>query len=265
MTLPLTIDDYLDRLLDALRLDGKTSRRALAEAEDHLRASAEAKMAAGMGHAEAEHAAIADFGHPEQVAGRFNRELLPGGSFAPVVQLTLTGVLVTGVIFIAVGISGALAAVFGGLFGQDFVAQPLQPSEMTAERCADFLRLVPDAADCQSAGITHHFQEIVGYRLTTGVLGVLMVISYFLLRRYWPLARSRSALPRGLNETMGAAAFAVGAVLLFVMGLTGGMFAERDGLGEALSAEIVAIAFLAGYTALLVRRLALRDRPFGAK
>jgi hypothetical protein len=265
MTLPFTIDDYLDRLLDALRLDGKTSRRVLTEVEDHLRAATEAKMAAGMSQREAEHSAIAAFGYPETVADRFNRDLLPGGALAPIIQLGLSGMLVSGVIFIAIGISGALAAAFGGLFGQDFVAQPLQPSEMTAERCADFLRLVPDATNCESAGITHHFQEIVGYRLSAGVIGVIAVTGYFLLRRYWPFARARSVLPRGVGETMGVAAFAVSTLLLIVFGVTGGTFSSRDGLGEALSAEIVAAAFLIGYSALLVRKLALREMPLRDK
>ena len=265
MTLPQNIDDYLDRMLDALRLDGKASRRALVETEDHLRTATEAKMGSGMSQSDAERTAIAEFGYPEQVADRFNRELLPGGAFAPVVQLGMAGALVTAVIFIAIGVSGALALAFGGLFGTDFVAQPLAASEMTAERCADFMRLVPNAADCESAGLQHHFDEIVGYRLSTGVLGILAVIGYFLLRRYWPLARSRSILPRGITESVGAAAFTVGIVLLFFIGLTDGQLSERDGLGEILSAEIVAAVFLLGYVTLLIRRLALRDKPFRAK
>ena len=35
--------------------------------------------------------------------------------------------------------------------------------------------------------------------------------------------------------------------------------------GTELSAEIVAVVFLFGYSALLVRRLALRDKPFRAQ
>lgn len=264
MTLPQNIEDYLDKMLDALRLDGKTSRRALAEAEDHLRASTEAKLASGMSQSKAEHAAIAAFGYPENIADEFNRSLLPGGSLAPALQLALTGLLVSGAILVAVGLSGALALAFGGLWGHDFVSQPLQASEITTERCAELFELVPGAADCQSAGITHHFDELVGFRLSAGILGVFAIAAYFFIRRRWPVTRSNRLLPVGTAEAMGVAAFAVGVGLLFFFGLTGREFADRDGIGELLSAEIVAGVFLIGYLALLVRKLSLRNKPFRA-
>ncbi len=64
------IDRYLDELFDRMSGTGAAGRRALAEAEDHLRAAAADAMAAGLPADRAERDAVARFGRAAMVARR---------------------------------------------------------------------------------------------------------------------------------------------------------------------------------------------------
>jgi len=81
------IERYLDELFDRLAGQGAAGRRALAEAEDHLRAAAAGAVASGLPADQAEHDAVTRFGSPAMVArrmrsahgaGRLNRALSAG-------------------------------------------------------------------------------------------------------------------------------------------------------------------------------------------
>jgi hypothetical protein len=72
------IERYLDELFDRLAGTGAAGRRALAEAEDHLRASAAAGMVRGLPADRAELDAAARFGSPAVVAAAM-RSALGGG------------------------------------------------------------------------------------------------------------------------------------------------------------------------------------------
>ena len=67
------VDRYLDDLFDALAGTGGAGRRALAEAEDHLRAATADRVAHGMPNEEAERDAVARFGAPAQIARQLRR------------------------------------------------------------------------------------------------------------------------------------------------------------------------------------------------
>jgi hypothetical protein len=73
------IERYLDELFDQLAGTGAAGRRALMEAEYHLRAVAADAMASGLPEDQAEHEAVSRFGPPALVArtlrsaGRLNR------------------------------------------------------------------------------------------------------------------------------------------------------------------------------------------------
>ena len=76
------IDWYLDEMFGQLAGTGAAGRRALMEAEYHLRAAAADAMAQGLPEDRAEHEAVSRFGPPALVArklrsaqgtGRFNR------------------------------------------------------------------------------------------------------------------------------------------------------------------------------------------------
>jgi hypothetical protein len=62
------IERYLDELFDRLAGQGAAGRRALIEAEDHLRAAAADAVARGLPADPAEHDAVARFGSPAMVA-----------------------------------------------------------------------------------------------------------------------------------------------------------------------------------------------------
>lgn len=72
------IERYLDELFDRLAGTGGAGRRALAEAEDHLRAAAAAGMARGLAADRAELDAVARFGSPAVVAAAM-RSAVGGG------------------------------------------------------------------------------------------------------------------------------------------------------------------------------------------
>ncbi len=61
------VDQYLDRLFDRLSGTGAAGRRALAEAEDHLRLAAADGEAAGMATEQAEAEAVRRFGSPDRI------------------------------------------------------------------------------------------------------------------------------------------------------------------------------------------------------
>jgi hypothetical protein len=62
------IERYLDELFDRLAGQGAAGRRALTEAEDHLRAAAADAVASGLPADQAEHDAVTRFGSPAMVA-----------------------------------------------------------------------------------------------------------------------------------------------------------------------------------------------------
>jgi len=67
------IDRYLDEMFDRLAGTGGRGRRAVAEAEDHLRAAAADAVARGLPVAQAERDAVARFGSPALIAGQLRR------------------------------------------------------------------------------------------------------------------------------------------------------------------------------------------------
>lgn len=67
------VDRYLDQLFDRLTGTGGAGRRALAEAEDHLRTGVADAVAAGTTQYEAERRAVAQFGDADGFARRLRR------------------------------------------------------------------------------------------------------------------------------------------------------------------------------------------------
>lgn len=69
---------YLDELFDQLAGAGAAGRRALMEAEYHLRATAADAMTRGLTEDQAEHEAVSQFGPPALVARKLRSALGPG-------------------------------------------------------------------------------------------------------------------------------------------------------------------------------------------
>ena len=77
------IEWYLDELFDQLAGTGAAGRRALKEAEYHLRATAADAMTRGLPEDQAEHEAVSRFGPPAWWPGSCAQPRAPGASTGP--------------------------------------------------------------------------------------------------------------------------------------------------------------------------------------
>lgn len=252
------IDDYLTRLLRELRLGPAMTRRVLAETEDHLREAVERERAAGREDEAAARRAIARFGSPRLVARRFAAEqgirLLPP---SVILHLVLALGLLAGVGMAAIGVSGLLAAGMGGLFGKEFVAGDAPGVTYTAERCAEFLKYYPAGRDCAAAALDDHFDEVVGFRVAAGVLGLLALGGYLLVRRRYRHLAGVRVLPDGFTATVGAALFGVAALGLLANSSMQILFGGMGSTGNMLSGGIVALVVFALFARSLLGTLSV--------
>ncbi len=248
------IDEYLDRLALELRVDGRRARRILLEAEDHLRATAQQLGADGLPWREAEQRAIDRFGSPRTVARRFAAEA--GGASLPRLgaELVLALGLLFGIGMSAIGASGLVAGGFGAAFGKSFVAGDANGVTYTPARCADFLEYFPRAGNCEAAATAHHFDEVVLYRVAAGVVGLLALGGWWLLRRGAKRRRS-GALPEGFSATIGVALFGLAAAGLIGLGGMQLLFGQPAGAGGLISGGVIALAVFAGFARSFVRGL----------
>jgi hypothetical protein len=222
-------------MFDRLAGTGAGGRRALAEAEDHLRAGAEEGVTNGLTPEEAQRAAVARFGPRIATAFRLSHAG-PGALLRP----AFTGTwLIGGVSLVAIGLSGVVAYAFGRLFGIAFVPGDSAGVTYTPERCADFAEYHPEAASCAAAAAAHHFDEVVGYRWPAGLLGLLALAALWVGRRWTPLGGPAWTPPAGMLAAVAVAIFGIGGLLLLGPTLLGAMFGAGDGLGADLSAGLV--------------------------
>lgn len=152
-------------------------------------------------------------------------------------DLVRAAIGLTSVGMIAVGISGLLAEAFGAAFGLRFVAGDPSGVTYTKTRCAEFFGYAHDARTCVEAATTHHFGEVVEYRVAAGVLGLIGLGVWWLLRRR---ADRPGVLPEAFMTTVATALFTVAAAALLLesagQALIGG---ESNGVGALLSAGLV--------------------------
>jgi hypothetical protein len=179
---------------------------------------------------------------------------LPRGVVLAALVRALAGLGAVGLI--AIGVSGLIAEAFGRLFGYGFVAGDLPGVTYTPQRCAEYLEYFPKLRSCSEAATLHHFGEIVEYRVAAGVLGLLLLSVYLLLRR-----RDRDAqfaLPNGFSATIGTALFGFAAGVLLLKSLNAVVIGARTGtaapgVGGWLSAALVALAVATVYARLFYR------------
>src|SRR5207249_2175337 len=103
----------------------------------------------------------------------------------------------------------------------------------------------------------HHYEEVVTYRLTAGVLGLLVLGAYRVARRR--LRPGVGVLPDGFVPTIGVAAFGVAAAGLLLDGLGQLPAGYSHGAGQYLSGGIVALVACGFFLRALVRVLSVRD------
>jgi hypothetical protein len=245
---PGLIDEYLDELLDALRVDGRRARRILIETEDHLAEAVRDRVAAGSTPAEAERSAIERFGPARELALRFNNGAESALSQkAWFLRLYLYAALLGGIGLIAVGIAGQISAGVGVAFGKDTVAGDQGGVTYTPARCAEYFEYAPGAANCEAAATDHHFDEL--WRNTTAalILGVLVVGSHLWLRRRYAATDEGAALPRRAFAIVGAVAFGTAGLGLAAVGGLGTILNAHAGNAAFLVDGLVALAFFAAF------------------
>jgi hypothetical protein len=247
-----SIEQYLDQLADALVASPRRTRRILAETQDHLYSACQALIDGGMAPEDAEAEALRQFGPAATVARGFRPGLpLTSFSFLESLATTLLGLAAIG--FIAIGFSGALAWGLGAVTDKDFVWSEPPGVTYTAERCQDFFRFYPEANTCTDAATAHHYDEVVYQRMHIGVLGLLALAAYFVLRRW----RRPRRMPAAFAPTIGAALFGLAGCGLTLLAIGQAAVDGTGGAGADLSAGLVSLAIAAVFSFKLLPLLAL--------
>ena len=163
-----------------------------------------------------------------------------------------------GIALVAIGVSGLVAWGLGALVGHTFVAGDPPGVAYTAARCRDLFEYAPHARTCAQAATTHHFSEIVFYRIAAGVLGGAVIGATFVLRR----RRAPAELePETLVPTVATAVFAVAGIGLIGEGIDLLVLKPDGGAGGYLSGGVVALALAVWFAVPVVRSLAVRVSP----
>jgi hypothetical protein len=158
----------------------------------------------------------------------------------------------------AVGVSGLIAWGMGAVFGKSFVSGDPADVTYTAARCRDLFEYAPHAKTCEQAAVVHHFGEIVFSRLALGVLGLVVLGGYALLRRRVPVRAG--LLPDGFAVTIGASLTGAAAAALLLSSLGSLAFGNTRGVGGTLSGGIVSLMLAVWFGASLYRTLRQRGR-----
>lgn len=178
------VDAYLDDLLFELRGTPGVARRALAEAEDHLREAVEEACAAGASTEDAQRAAIARFGSPRLVARRFRRA---GGDVSIPSKAAVAALQVVGFGLTATGLSGLIILVTTLIAGPAYVLG-FDASRMSVgppEVCQDLLQRYPWAGTCPNAFQQSLLEGELMARLVPGAVGILVLGVLWLVSRRW--------------------------------------------------------------------------------
>jgi hypothetical protein len=209
------IEDYLDELLRRTRADVRTTRRLVDEAADHLYATANELQAGGMPRRDAESQAVQRFGPVAPIVSATFRRSLINLSF----ETLRAGLLLAGCGLLAVGISGLVALVMNLWFGDSFVGG---------------FSLAP----FRGGPVNETADDAVVLRLLAGLVGLLVLLGYLVLRRH---TSAPPVLPAGVVDALGAAAFAAGTAVLAIAAADQAVQNGTNGVGFPLSGALVAL------------------------
>jgi hypothetical protein len=179
--------------------------------------------------------------------------------FRPVaIELIFAATRLVAVGLVAVGISGIIAWSLGAAAGKAFVAGDPPGVTYTTARCRDFLEYVPHARSCAAAATTHHFDEVVWYRLAAGVLGgaVLLALAWARRRR-----QPHELQPETFVPTVAAAMFGIAGIWLIGQGVDNVILKTDGGGGGYLSGGVVAVVVAGWFTIPIFKALTIRVLP----
>jgi hypothetical protein len=252
------VEDYLDRLLVTLSGSPRQVRYTLAEVEAHLRDAVDEGIAAGLTESEAQAQAVQRMGPVTGVTGY--RAGLTRPSLALARRLTLTAALIGGAGLVAIGGAGLAARALLAVKGAAFLTAPWPQASYTRADCARWLAGDPGARSCVTAMLADHAGDFLLQATAAGLIGLLALGGYFVLRGRWRDRATRTALPAGTAEALGTALAAVAAVACFGTALDTEMTQRGVGAGEPWSLGVAA-AVTAAVFALALRRTLRRTRP----
>jgi len=196
------IDRYLDELFDRMAGQGAAGRRALAEAEDHLRAAAADAMARGRPADQAERDAVARFGLPAVVA-RAMRSAAGGGRVSRALS---AGWLLAGLAACGLGVAYLAASGRAGW-------------QSPAWMCTKFL--TPSCSSIRGPAVRDPQSAVIA-----AAAGAALLLGWWLAVRYGGLAPVRRGFTLAAALVMGLTAFG--------FGLSGQAPALPDGMLDGL-------------------------------
>jgi hypothetical protein len=220
----------------------------LAEAEAHLRDATAEAVAEGLEPLAAEHRAVSRFGSVREVTtAEARRQSLPLAAVGR--QVVASGLLLGGIGGVAVGVSGLLTALLGAIGGSTFIVDISHSTHLAAADCARWLGQNPGAHSCYQAALSDWATEIVSFRLAAGVLGLMSLAAYLLVRR-----RRFGGLPSAVVDTTAVVLF--GAAGAWTLGLgVDWLVVGTNGAGQWLGAAPVALGMAGFYGVRLLHDL----------
>jgi hypothetical protein len=151
---------------------------------------------------------------------------------------------------LAIGISGAICWGLGHRYGKNVIAGDGQSAHLSAARCDYLLEYYPNPnSDCSLAGVAHHYDEDVFYRLDMAVIAAVVFGATLVAGRVLRITEEERDRQRPWHYTMGVGAFALAAVVLLSIGLGRLAMGSTAGTARWLSDGSVALAFFALYAA----------------
>ena len=234
------VEEYLDRLLLTLSGSPRQVRHTLAEVEAHLHDAVAEETAAGKSRPEAEAAAVARIGSVCDVTGR--RSAFGRPMAALLRRTALAGSLIGGVGLVAVGVSGAIARALAAMRGGSFVTAPFPPGSYTRADCARWLAGNPAAHNCVTAMIADHLGDIALQSYAAGIVGLLALTAYWIMRRRWHDRGTLTALPVGSAEAAGGLLALLVAIGTLGTGINAELVQRGQGAGQQFSLALAAVA-----------------------
>lgn len=242
------VDEYLRQLRANLR--SRDADRIVAEAEDHLRETVAAGLAAGLAEREAQEAAISAFGSVRAVVRAHATRpgnLVKGRSPRAILgDLFLSAWKLGGIGLAAIGVSGALVALMNVTLGRAFTGQAPAGVAFAKADCASWMAAWTGAHNCAQAAMLEASSDAVILRLIGGLVGVAVLEGYFLARFLMRRRGHEPGVPlAGYFPLLAACVFGAGALALALAQLTG--FTVTAGPGVYLSGALVSAVVAVGY------------------